>query len=88
MELAQENNLPQRPFLTAAEAAEYLGIALVTLYTYTSRRVIRYYKTRRKIYFRVEDLDAFVLNDGNMVMSREEIAQEAASYDAKCQAQR
>ncbi|MDD4224316.1 MAG: helix-turn-helix domain-containing protein [Candidatus Cloacimonetes bacterium] len=83
MEHTQENNLLQRPFLTAAEAAEYLGIALVTLYGYSSSRTIPHYKTRRKIYFKIEDLDAFVLKDENRVMSSEEITQEAASYEAK-----
>lgn len=72
----------QRSFLTADEAAEYLGIAKITLYTYTSKRVIPFYKTRRKIYFKVEDLENYVLNSNNRIKSTEEIYQEADRYDA------
>lgn len=75
-------NLHQQPkqFLTAEEAADYLGIAKITLYTYTSKRVIPYYKNRRKIYIKLTDLDDFVLNESNRVKSNAEIEQEVKLY--------
>ncbi len=74
---------PQTPrqFLTAEEAATYLGIAKITLYTYTSKRIIPYYKSRRKIYIKLSDLDDFILRDQNRVKSIEEIEGEAKQYE-------
>jgi excisionase family DNA binding protein len=71
-----------KPFLNAVDAAEYLGIALITLYSYSSKRVIPHYKARRKIYFKLEDLENFVLNNDNRVKSNEEIEREAIHYEA------
>ena len=62
-----ENGTP-KTFLTAEEAATYLGIAKITLYTYTSKRIIPYYKSRRKIYIKISDLDEFILNEANWIM--------------------
>jgi len=70
-----------KTFLTAAEAADYLGIAKITQYTYTSKRLIPYYKSRRKIYIKISDLDDFVLNERNRVKSIREIEDEAKQYD-------
>jgi len=80
-----EPNKPQvkKTFLTTEEAAAYLGIAMTTLYSYTSRRYIPHYKTRRKIYFKIEDLQNYVLNSANRVQSNEEIEQEAIRYEAQ-----
>lgn len=72
-----------KSFLTTEEAAAYLGIAMPTLYSYTSRRIIPHYKTRRKIYFKQEDLDQYVINSENRVKSTEEIEQEAIRYEAQ-----
>ncbi len=72
----------KKSFLTTEEAAAYLGIAMPTLYSYTSRRFIPHYKTRRKIYFKIEDLESYVLNSANRVQSNEEIEQEAIRYEA------
>ncbi len=83
MSNTEQNTLhTQKIFLTTEEAAEYLGIAKITLYTYTSKRVIPFYKTRRKIYFKIEDLENYVLNSENRVKSAEEIDQEASRYDS------
>lgn len=71
-----------RPFLTSAEAAAYLGIALITLRTYTCKRIIPYYKTKRKVYFKIEDLDNYVMNKANRVLSADEIERQAARYEA------
>lgn len=71
-----------KPFLTSVEAAEYLGIALITLRTYCCKRFIPYYKTRRKVYFKLEDLDNYVMNNANRVLSTEEIQRQATRYEA------
>lgn len=71
-----------KSFLTAEEAAKYLGVALITLYTYSSKRIIPHYKTRRKIYFKLEDLYNYVMNSENRIKSNEEIEKEAVRYEA------
>lgn len=79
-----QNTTPTpKSFFTTKEAAFYLGIALPTLYSYTSRRIIPHYKTRRKIYFKVEDLDNYVMNSDNRIKSDEEISQEAIRYETQ-----
>jgi len=75
-----ENGTP-KTFLTAEEAATYLGIAKITLYTYTSKRIIPYYKSRRKIYIKISDLDEFILNEANRIMPASEIESQAELYD-------
>jgi len=56
----------KKPFLTIQEASEYLGISRNTLYGYTSKGIIPFYKLRnRKIYFRIIDLNKFVLAPKN-----------------------
>ena len=72
----------QKTFLTSQEAANYLGIALITIRTYCCKRIIPYYKTRRKVYFKLEDLDNYVLNNANRILSNEEIQRQATRYDA------
>jgi len=80
---SENTNQQERPFLTAGETAAYLGIALPTLYSYTSKRVLPHYKVRRKLYFKLDELDAFVLNSSNRVESREELEEKAAIYEAQ-----
>ena len=71
----------ERPFLTLDEASAYLGgISKFTLYGYTSKQILPFYKLQgRKLYFKIEDLDRFVLNAKNRVKSKEEIDSEAAT---------
>lgn len=80
--MLKEKLQTMKPFLTAEEAAEYLGIAKITLYTYTCKRIIPYYKTRRKIYFKIEDLDNYVMNNDNRIKSTEEIEKEATRFES------
>ena len=66
------------PFLSLKETCEYLKLKPATLYSYTHNKVLPYYKLRgRKIYFKKEDLDNFILNDTNLVKSKQQIEQEA-----------
>ena len=60
----------KKPFLSIDEASQYLGISKNTLYSYTSKGILPFYKMqRRKIYFRIEDIDEFVLNEKNRMKS-------------------
>jgi excisionase family DNA binding protein len=59
--------------LTAKEAADYLNIALPTLYAHTSQKTIKHFKSGKKLSFLKSDLDEF-LNQG-----RKKTANELAS---------
>lgn len=49
-----------RTYLTVEEAAEYTGLAVRTLYTKTSQNAIPFHKPGGKLYFKPEELDAFI----------------------------
>ena len=71
-------NKKERPFLTIDEASEYLGISKNTLYAYTSRGILPFYKLQnRKIYFKIEELDDFILSKKNRIKSNQEIEEQA-----------
>jgi len=54
-------SVKQNKFLSLEEAAKYIGIAKGTLYRYNTLGLIPYSKpTGCKIYYKVEDLDAFM----------------------------
>lgn len=74
----KEQKKIERPFLPFKEAAEYLGVRENTLYQYTHKKVIQFYKLRgRKLYFKREDLNDFILNKNNLVKSNDRIETEA-----------
>ena len=55
-----------RPFLNLEETSQYLGISKNTLYGYTSKGILPFYKVQgRRIYFKIDDLNDFVMNDKN-----------------------
>ena len=88
-----ENQKPKQltaPFLTMDQASLYLGLSKATLYGYTHKKLIPYYKVQnRKIYFRTDDLNNFVMNNQNKCKSQYEIKQEAdQDYLSKRQAGR
>ncbi len=69
-----------KPFLNIDQASNYLGIPKNTLYGYTSKGIIPFYKLQgRRLYFKIEDLDKFVLNSKNRYSSQEEIEEKAAT---------
>jgi len=75
--MSKENQI-RSPFISLAEASEYLKLKPATLYSYTHNRVLPFYKLRgRKIYFKREDLDNFILNARNLVKSKQQIENEA-----------
>lgn len=79
MEKTKRNTI-QKSFISLDEASVYLGIKKSTLYSYTHNRIIPFYKPRRKIYFKIEDLDNFVLNETNHCKSTTEIEAEALNH--------
>lgn len=74
----------EKPFMNMVEAAKYLSISKATLYTYTSKGVVPHYKMQgRRVYFKVDDLDAFVFDKKNRVSSQEEIEQKSSDWIMK-----
>lgn len=68
------------PFVTMEQASDYLGLSKSTLYSYTSRNLIPFYKLHnRKIYFKLEELNKFIFNEANRVNTTAEIEEEAAT---------
>jgi len=71
----------QREFLTALETASYLGYSIKTIYHYTFNRTLPFYKLQgRKLFFKISDLEAFVLGSQNLVKSKEQIKEEAKAF--------
>ncbi|HPR17464.1 MAG TPA: helix-turn-helix domain-containing protein, partial [Candidatus Cloacimonadota bacterium] len=68
----------QKKFMDLSEACEFLKLKPATLYSYNVKRVIPFYRLRgRKIYYRIEDLENFILNEQNLVKSNDQIEAEA-----------
>lgn len=64
-------------YLTIDEACTELGISRKTMYDYTHRRVIPYFKpTKKRIYFKREDIVSFMTR--NRVATSEELKEQAA----------
>ena len=71
--------LKSKAILTLAEAAEYMGLKKSYLYRLTHEKRIRHYKpNNKKIYFRVEDIIAWLTS--NPILTDEELAEQAQSY--------
>ncbi len=66
----------EKPFLTMDEASTYMGLPKNTLYQYTSKNLLPYYKTGKRVYFKIEELNDFILNKKNRYASRKEIISE------------
>ena len=63
----------EKPFLTIDEASEYIGLSKNTIYSYTSKNILKHYKLQgRKLYFRIQDLDNFILNEKNEILNAKE----------------
>ena len=69
-----------KPFLSIDEASDYLGISKNTLYGYTSKGILPYFKPQnRKIFFKIEELNKFVLDKKNRITSNQEIEEKAVT---------
>ena len=66
----------EKPFLSMEEASTYMGLPKNTLYQYTSKNLLPYYKTGKRVYFKIEDLNQFILNKQNRFASIDEISRE------------
>jgi len=64
-----------KPYLNVVETSIYLGLQISTIYSYTSKKVIPFYKIRRKILFKVSELNEYIEN--HRVKTTAEIEQEA-----------
>ena len=51
-----------KPFISITEASEYLSLSKPTLYQYTSKHLIPFYKINRKILFKVSELNEYIEN--------------------------
>ncbi len=50
-----------KKFMSLEEAAEYLNLSRNTLYMYNSKNVIPFHRTGNRVYYKLEDLDQYVL---------------------------
>jgi excisionase family DNA binding protein len=54
------NNELNKPYLSLEEAANYLSLKKSTIYQYTSKNLIPHYKFRRRILFKISELNEFI----------------------------
>lgn len=81
-EMISELSIQNKEILSFKEASKYLNLSHSTMYKYTSTNVIAHYKpTGKKIFFKKEDLDIWILK--NKVSSMEEIEAKAIEYIQK-----
>lgn len=72
----------QKNYLILPEAAEYLGMSPAYLYKLVQFRRIPYYKPNgKKLYFQVEELDAWI--SANRVATIAELEEKAAVHMAR-----
>jgi excisionase family DNA binding protein len=67
-----------KEILTIDEAAEFIGLAKQTLYSFTSQRTIPHFKRGKGVRFRRTDLEIWMLE--NRRKTRNEIKSEIKSY--------
>lgn len=66
-----------KTIIRAAEAADMLGISMSTLYKWTMMRIIPHMKKGKLLFFRREELEAWLLD--SRVKTQEEIEEQAAT---------
>jgi excisionase family DNA binding protein len=77
--MLKEQNMLKKEVLTFNEAAIYLEVSHSHLYKLTSSGAVPFYKPNgKKLYFKREELDAWLLS--NRSSSKDEIEQQAADY--------
>ena len=67
--------------MNITEAAELMGLARQTLYSYTSKRMIPHYKTGKRIHFLLDELLDWITN--TKVKTVKEIELEASLYKTR-----
>jgi excisionase family DNA binding protein len=66
----------QKPY-TVPQAAEYLNLAVPTIYSMVSRKEIAHFKKNKRLYFSKEDLDSYIASGRKKTIS--EIEAEAVA---------
>ncbi len=70
-----------KPFMSVNEAADYIGVPKQSLYQITSKKIIPFYRpSGRRIYFKIDDLNEYILNKSGRYKSDDEIEAEATEY--------
>jgi len=67
----------KKPFMDLNEATQYLNVKKGTIYAWTCKNEIPYYKVGRKLYFDVDEINEWVLNKDKKYRSNAEIESEA-----------
>jgi len=75
--IAQEQKKIERPFISLEEACIFMSIAKATMYQKTMRKTIPFYRTGRKILFKVSELNEYI--ESHRVKTQSEIESEAAT---------
>lgn len=78
-ELNEGSTSYTKPFLTVADAADYLEIKQSTIYTYANNGKIGHYRPGKKLYFSFKDLDEFALNENTHFKSDRQLKAEAVT---------
>jgi len=82
--MKKEQNNSKRPFLPFEKACEYLSVKPATLYSYVHTNKLSCFKVNgRRIYFLIDDLYNFVINENNLVKSVQQIEKEVALHVLK-----
>jgi excisionase family DNA binding protein len=64
-----------KPYLSLEETAEYLSYQKSSIYQFTSKKLIPHYKIRKKLLFKISELNEFIEN--HKVHTNAEIKQQA-----------
>ena len=62
LHLAGQNQNKYPEYLTITQAAEYLNLATPTIYGFTSKNEIPFLKKGKKLYFKKNDLDNWLVS--------------------------
>lgn len=75
---APPNNKPADDLLTVPQAAEFLNLAVPTIYGMISKKTLPFMKKSRKVYFSKKELMEYIKSGRNK--SRDEIEADADQY--------
>ena len=76
-QLLRKQNLLQKGILIIEEAAEYLAISTSYLYKLTANKLIEHFKQGKKVYFKRESLDKWMLT--YRVKTKQDVKSEIAT---------
>ncbi|MCK4358807.1 MAG: helix-turn-helix domain-containing protein [Candidatus Cloacimonetes bacterium] len=72
----------EKPHLDLSELSDYIQISRNTIYQWTSRKQnkIPHYKVGKKLYFRVCEIDKWVLSQSNKIMTNGEVDEVTSTH--------